>query len=70
MSSGFVGADSSLRLGIVPGSNETEDKFEDAMEVTANSPFFKIAVMFVRFAHVAGFIVNADHSIMLSDFLH
>jgi hypothetical protein len=31
-------------LGIVPLSSETEDKFEDAMEVTASSPLFEIAV--------------------------
>jgi hypothetical protein len=30
-------------LGIVPVSSETEDKFEDAMEVTASSPLFELA---------------------------
>jgi hypothetical protein len=34
---------SSLLLGIVPVSSETEDKFEDAMEVTASSPLVEIA---------------------------
>jgi len=49
-------------LGIVPVSSETEDKFEDAMEVTASSPLFKIARVLVRFDHVARFIENANHS--------
>jgi hypothetical protein len=30
-------------LEIVPVSSETEDKFEDAMELTASSPLFEIA---------------------------
>ena len=36
-------------LGIVPVSSETEDKFEDAMEVTASSPLFEIARVLLRF---------------------
>ena len=51
-------------LGIVPESSETEDKFEDAMEVTASSPLFELALVLVRFNYVARFIVNADHSII------
>jgi hypothetical protein len=51
-------------LGIVPVSSETEDKFEDAMEVTANSLLFEIALVFVRLNHVARVIVNANHGIM------
>jgi hypothetical protein len=39
-------------LGIVPVSSETEDKFEDAMEVTASSPLFEIACVLVRFYHL------------------
>jgi hypothetical protein len=49
-------------LGIVPVSSETEDKFEDAMEVTASSPLPEIARAHLRFNHVARFIVNANHS--------
>ena len=51
-------------LGIVPVSSETEDKFEDAMEVTASSPLFEIARLLVRFDHLASIIVNANHGIM------
>jgi hypothetical protein len=51
-------------LGIVPVSSETEDKFEDAMEVTASSPLLEIASVLVRFDHVARVIVNANHGIM------
>jgi hypothetical protein len=51
-------------LGIVPVSSETEDKFEDAMEVTASSPLFEIAFVLVRFDHVASLIVNADYCVM------
>ena len=51
-------------LGIVPVSSETEDKFEDAMEVTASSPLFELARVLVRVDHVASLIVNADHSVM------
>src|SRR5712691_11892644 len=40
-------------LGIVPVSSETEDKFEDAVEVTASSPLFELARVLVRFHHVA-----------------
>jgi hypothetical protein len=29
-----------------------------------NSPLFEIASVFVRFKHVASFIVNANHSIV------
>jgi hypothetical protein len=47
--------------GIVPVSSETEDKFEDAMEVTASSPRFEIARVLVCFDHVVSRIVNADH---------
>ena len=43
-------------LGIVPVSSETEDKFEDAMEVTASSPLFQIVRVLVRLAHVASVI--------------
>jgi hypothetical protein len=35
-------------LGIVPVSSETEDKFEDAMEVTASSPLVEIARVEIR----------------------
>ena len=41
-------------LGIVPVSSETEDKFEDAMEVMASSPLPEIARVLLRFNHVAG----------------
>jgi hypothetical protein len=51
-------------LGIVPVSSETEDKFEDAMEVTSSLPLFEIVSVLVRLDHVASFIVNADHRIM------
>jgi hypothetical protein len=34
------------------------------LEVAANSPFFEIARMIVRFDHVASGIVNANHSVM------
>jgi hypothetical protein len=51
-------------LGIVPVSSETEDKFEDAMEVMASSPLPEIARVLVRGDYVASFIVNANHSIM------
>jgi hypothetical protein len=51
-------------LVIVPISSETEDKFEDAMEVTASSPLFELARVLVRLDHVAVIIVNADHGIM------
>jgi hypothetical protein len=51
-------------LVIVPVSSETEAKFEDAMEVKANSPLFEIARVLVRFDHVAGRIVNANHGII------
>ena len=50
-------------LGIVPVSSETEDKFEDAMEVTASSLLFELARVLVRLDHVVSFIVNANHSI-------
>ena len=40
-------------LGIVPVSSETEDKFEDAMEVTASSSLFEIACVPVRLDHIA-----------------
>jgi hypothetical protein len=51
-------------LGIFPVSSKTEDKFKDAMEVTASSPLPEIARVLLRFNHVAGIIVNANHSIM------
>jgi hypothetical protein len=51
-------------LGIVPVRSETENKFEDAMEVTASSPLFELSRVLVRFNHVARFIVNANHGIM------
>ena len=51
-------------LGIVPVSSETEDRFEDAMEVTASSPLSELARMLMRFDHVASIIVNPDHSAM------
>jgi hypothetical protein len=40
-------------LVIVLVSSETEDKFEDAMEVTASSPLLEIVLVFVRFNHIA-----------------
>ena len=40
-------------LGIVPVSSDTEDKFEDAMEVTASSPLPEIARVLLRFDQVA-----------------
>ncbi len=43
----------SLRLGYRPVSSETEDKFEDAMEVTASSSLFEIACVLVRLDHIA-----------------
>ena len=49
-------------LGIVPVSSGTEDKFEDAMEVTASSPLFELARVLVRFDHVASVIINANHA--------
>jgi hypothetical protein len=48
-------------LGIVPVSSETEDKFEDAMEVTASSPLREIARVLVRFNHLANFIIKHVH---------
>jgi hypothetical protein len=52
-------------LGIVPVSSETEDKFEDAMEVTASSPLFELARLFVRLNYVASVIVNANPGIAI-----
>jgi hypothetical protein len=49
---------------IVRISSESENKFEDAMEVTASSPLFELALVLVRLDHVASFIVNVNHSIM------
>jgi len=49
-------------LGIVPVSSETEDKFEDAMEVTASSPLFEIASVLVRPDYVTSVIANATCS--------
>ncbi|HEX3280334.1 MAG TPA: hypothetical protein VHR36_03805 [Pyrinomonadaceae bacterium] len=51
-------------LGIVHESSETEDKFEDAMEVTASSPLFELARVLVRLDHIARFIVNTNHGVM------
>jgi len=34
------------------------------INAAAVSPFLELALMFVRFDHIASFIVNADHSIM------
>ena len=51
-------------LEIVPVSSDTEDKFEDAMEVTASSLLPELARVLVRFRHVASCIVNANHGIM------
>lgn len=48
-------------LGIVAVSSETEDKFEDAMEVTASSPLPEIARVLVRFNHHANFIIKHVH---------
>ena len=48
-------------LGIVPVSSETEDKFEDAMEVTASSPLPEIARVLARFNHHANFIIKHVH---------
>ena len=47
-----------------PVRSETEDKFEDAMEVTASSPLPELARVLVRFNHIASLIVNANHSII------
>ncbi len=47
-------------LVIVPVSSETEDRFEDAMEVTASSALLEIAGVLVRFHHIARGIVNAN----------
>jgi hypothetical protein len=49
-------------LVIVPVGSETEDKFEDAMEVTASLPLFEPARVIVRVDHVASLIVNGNHS--------
>ena len=49
---------------IVPVGSETEDNFEDAMEVTASSPLFEIAFVLVRYDHVASFIVNANAGVV------
>ena len=49
-------------LGIVSVSSETEDKFEDAMEVTASSPLFEIASVLVRPDYVTSVIANATCS--------
>ena len=46
-------------LVIVPVSSETEDKFEDAMEVTASLPLLEIARVLVRLDQIATTIVNA-----------
>ena len=43
-------------LGIVPVSSETEDKFEDAMEVMASSPLPELACVIVCLDHVVRFI--------------
>jgi hypothetical protein len=51
-------------LGIVPVSSETEDKFEDAMEVTASSPLPEIARVLVRFNQVPSIIVNVNQGIV------
>jgi hypothetical protein len=51
-------------LGIVPVSSETEDKFGDAMEVTASSPLPEIARVLLHFNHVASFIINANDCVM------
>ena len=48
-------------LVIVPVSSETEDKFEDAMEVTGSSPLSEIARVLVRLDQNVGTIVNANH---------
>jgi hypothetical protein len=50
-------------LVIVPVSSETEDKFEDAIEVTPSSPLFEIASVLVRLNYVIRIIVNANHSV-------
>jgi hypothetical protein len=51
-------------LVIVRVSSETEDKFEDAMEVTSSLPLLEIVSVLVRINHVASVIVNANHSMM------
>jgi hypothetical protein len=51
-------------LVIVPVDSETEDKFEDAMEVTSSLPLLEIVSVLVRINHVASVIVNANHSMM------
>jgi len=47
-------------LGIVPVSSDTEDKFEDAMEVTASSPLPEIARVFARFDQVPAISTRLD----------
>jgi hypothetical protein len=37
---------------------------EKAAGWQAGSPFFEIALVIMRFDHVASFIVNANHSVM------
>ena len=44
--------------------------FGSKMPNAIGLPLFELALVLVRLDHVAGIIVNADHSIMLSDFLH
>ncbi len=41
---------------LVSLGSETEDKFEDAMEVAASSPLFEIARVLVRFDHVVSLV--------------
>jgi hypothetical protein len=47
-------------LRIVPVGSETENKFEDAMEVTASSPLPELARVLVPFDHVASFIPKRE----------
>jgi hypothetical protein len=51
-------------LVIVPVDSETEDKFEDAMEVTSSLPLLEIVSVLVHINHVASVVVNANHSMM------
>jgi hypothetical protein len=51
-------------LVIVPVSSETEGKFEEAMEVSTNSPLFELARVLLHLDHVAVTIANANHGIM------
>jgi hypothetical protein len=53
-------------LVIVPVTSQTEDKFEDAMEVRAGSPLLEIAGVLIRLHHVTRIIVKANHGMLVS----